>query len=334
MPRRCAVVTRLERRYADFDGLNLTWDTLEGLVKHNGPLTDRAGRADRRAMPCTASPRPSSTIAALQDLELWSYRQRRGAGGRASPTTSPMTPTTSTTACAPTCSRSTISATLPLARRPPARDRRRPSAASSRRAACHELIRRLITRMIEDVIAESRRRLAAAGARSADEVRRAGGAGDRVLRRDGRRPTGRSRRSCCRACTATQRVMRIMGEAEQRRRRSVRRLHARRRPSCRAEWRQGLDRCDDTAPGPPHRRLHRRHDRPLRPDRACAAVRDDAGASLIGRFSSDHAVNVHAVNITPSSRNACAAAAPTTRRSGFGGLNRKPCISVQPSART
>jgi dGTPase len=37
------VVTRLERRYADFDGLNLTWEALEGLVKHNGPLTDRKG---------------------------------------------------------------------------------------------------------------------------------------------------------------------------------------------------------------------------------------------------------------------------------------------------
>ncbi len=32
------IVTRLEHRYADFDGLNLTWETLEGLVKHNGPL--------------------------------------------------------------------------------------------------------------------------------------------------------------------------------------------------------------------------------------------------------------------------------------------------------
>src|SRR5712691_5030993 len=32
------VVTRLECRYAGFDGLNLTWETLEGLVKHNGPL--------------------------------------------------------------------------------------------------------------------------------------------------------------------------------------------------------------------------------------------------------------------------------------------------------
>ena len=38
------VVTALERRYADFDGLNLTWETLEGLVKHNGPLLDAAGR--------------------------------------------------------------------------------------------------------------------------------------------------------------------------------------------------------------------------------------------------------------------------------------------------
>jgi dGTPase len=34
-----ALVTRLEKRYADFDGLNLTWEMLEGLVKHNGPLT-------------------------------------------------------------------------------------------------------------------------------------------------------------------------------------------------------------------------------------------------------------------------------------------------------
>src|ERR1700743_2430023 len=32
------VLTRLERRYAEFDGLNLTWETLEGIVKHNGPL--------------------------------------------------------------------------------------------------------------------------------------------------------------------------------------------------------------------------------------------------------------------------------------------------------
>jgi dGTPase len=37
------VVTRLEHRYPQFDGLNLTWEVLEGLAKHNGPITDDAG---------------------------------------------------------------------------------------------------------------------------------------------------------------------------------------------------------------------------------------------------------------------------------------------------
>src|ERR1700681_1807108 len=37
------IVTALERRYPNVDGLNLTWETLEGLVKHNGPLTDAEG---------------------------------------------------------------------------------------------------------------------------------------------------------------------------------------------------------------------------------------------------------------------------------------------------
>jgi dGTPase len=40
------VLTSLERRYPDFDGLNLTWETLEGVVKHNGPVT---GMLDRPA---------------------------------------------------------------------------------------------------------------------------------------------------------------------------------------------------------------------------------------------------------------------------------------------
>ena len=39
------LVTKLEHRYADFDGLNLTWETLEGLVKHNGPLMTLAPAA-------------------------------------------------------------------------------------------------------------------------------------------------------------------------------------------------------------------------------------------------------------------------------------------------
>jgi len=62
------IVTRLEHRYADFDGLNLTWETLEGLVKHNGPLTDAAGRGLAGAVP------PSiRNYTELHDLELASF---------------------------------------------------------------------------------------------------------------------------------------------------------------------------------------------------------------------------------------------------------------------
>ncbi|MEP3672416.1 MAG: dGTP triphosphohydrolase, partial [Hyphomicrobiales bacterium] len=37
------IVTALEKRYATFDGLNLSWETLEGIVKHNGPLLNASG---------------------------------------------------------------------------------------------------------------------------------------------------------------------------------------------------------------------------------------------------------------------------------------------------
>ena len=44
------VVTRLERRYPRFDGLNLTWETLEGVIKHNGPVADKLDRPSWRAI--------------------------------------------------------------------------------------------------------------------------------------------------------------------------------------------------------------------------------------------------------------------------------------------
>lgn len=40
------IVTKLERRYAQFDGLNLAWETVEGLVKHNGPLLGKHSKGD------------------------------------------------------------------------------------------------------------------------------------------------------------------------------------------------------------------------------------------------------------------------------------------------
>ncbi len=55
------VVTSLEHRYPDFDGLNLTWESLEGIVKHNGPLTERERRRRSGAIATTAFPPGSPT---------------------------------------------------------------------------------------------------------------------------------------------------------------------------------------------------------------------------------------------------------------------------------
>jgi dGTPase len=59
------VVTRLERRYADFDGLNLSWETLEGLVKHNGPLIFADGTPRHGPVP-----QAITAYSELHDLEL------------------------------------------------------------------------------------------------------------------------------------------------------------------------------------------------------------------------------------------------------------------------
>ena len=60
-----AVVTRLEERYPDYDGLNLVWETLEGLVKHNGPLM-KGGEGGEL-------PREISGFSSQFDLELHTY---------------------------------------------------------------------------------------------------------------------------------------------------------------------------------------------------------------------------------------------------------------------
>jgi len=60
------IVTKLEHRYAEFDGLNLTWETLEGLVKHNGPVITPGRSLDDL-------PRATAEYAETQDLELDTY---------------------------------------------------------------------------------------------------------------------------------------------------------------------------------------------------------------------------------------------------------------------
>jgi len=62
------IVTKLERRYAQFDGLNLTWESLEGLVKHNGPLLDSKGEGTRGEVPL-----PILEYSEMHDLELSSH---------------------------------------------------------------------------------------------------------------------------------------------------------------------------------------------------------------------------------------------------------------------
>jgi dGTPase len=66
------VVTSLEHRYPDFDGLNLTWETLEGIVKHNGPLVERSGAPVGRYRE-HGIPAGISEYNRTHDLELWSF---------------------------------------------------------------------------------------------------------------------------------------------------------------------------------------------------------------------------------------------------------------------
>jgi dGTPase len=61
------IVTLLERHYAEFDGLNLTWETLEGIAKHNGPLLDAADSPPDRL------PFAIAEYVARHDLELHTH---------------------------------------------------------------------------------------------------------------------------------------------------------------------------------------------------------------------------------------------------------------------
>ena len=63
------IVTLLERHYADFDGLNLTWETLEGIAKHNGPVAC----ADGAPLKGDALPYALVECNAAFDLELHGY---------------------------------------------------------------------------------------------------------------------------------------------------------------------------------------------------------------------------------------------------------------------
>ena len=165
------IVTGLERRYAGFDGLNLTWETLEGLVKHNGPLLHADGTPTARY---AAQGLPAGILdyEKLQPLELATY-----ASGEAQ--------------CAAIADdiaydahdiddglRAGMFALEDLNEIAFVRElladiaARHPGLERSR--VIHELGRRIITRFVEDVIGQATRRLAEAHPASAAALRHAG----------------------------------------------------------------------------------------------------------------------------------------------------------------
>ncbi|UYO00067.1 MAG: deoxyguanosinetriphosphate triphosphohydrolase [Devosia sp.] len=165
------VVTLLENRYAEHDGLNLTWETLEGILKHNGPLIDAegnpVGRYVREGLPAglEAIPAPAplrlethasleAQVAAIADDVAYNAHDIDDAL-RAGLVTVP--DFLDVPMAGPIVSE--VLAAYP-------------DLAAKRQA--HEVQRRMITRAVEDVITTSAANIARAGVASAEDVRLAG----------------------------------------------------------------------------------------------------------------------------------------------------------------
>ncbi|WP_095589209.1 deoxyguanosinetriphosphate triphosphohydrolase [Actibacterium ureilyticum] len=153
------IVTHLERHYAEFDGLNLTWDTLEGIAKHNGPVTGDLpyALADYNAihdLELHTHASAEAQVAALADDIAYNHHDIHD-GLRAQ-----------------LFDQEEV-ASLPILRDCYAEvDRTYPDTDRYRRR--HEALRRFFGVMVEDVIAETRRTLAEIDPQSADDVRLCG----------------------------------------------------------------------------------------------------------------------------------------------------------------
>lgn len=150
------IVTALERHYAEFDGLNLTWETLEGIAKHNGPVTGALPHAladynARHDLELHTHASAEAQVAALADDIAYNNHDLQD-GLRAGLFTD----------------RDIIG--LPIVGPAFAEvDQVYPGLDPYRRR--HEALRRVFGVMVADVIAESRRLIAAAAPNSAQEVR-------------------------------------------------------------------------------------------------------------------------------------------------------------------
>jgi dGTPase len=165
------VVTRLENRYADHDGLNLSWEALEGILKHNGPLVDEddrpIGRYVHEWLPFGLYDIPASA-----DLMLASYASLEAQAAAIADDIAYNAHDIDDAL------RARLIDLPELVAVPLAGDivrevlGRWPDIDRSRQA--HEVQRRIITRAVEDVIATANAEILDVGPRSADDVRRAG----------------------------------------------------------------------------------------------------------------------------------------------------------------
>ncbi len=162
------IVTDLERRYAGFDGLNLTWETLEGLVKHNGPLITPEGLPTARYA-AHGVPAPILAYSRVQDLELWSFASAEAQVAAIADDIAYDAHDIDDGLRAGLFTLDDIAVVPLIGAILSEIDSRHGRLDDSRRV--HELVRRIITRMIEDVIAESTRQLTALAPRSAADVR-------------------------------------------------------------------------------------------------------------------------------------------------------------------
>ncbi len=165
------VVTSLEHRYPEFDGLNLTWEALEGIVKHNGPLTGRNGAAVGRYAD-HGIPAGISDYMAAYDLELWSFASLEAQVAAIADDIAYDAHDIDDGLRADLFTVDDLKV-MPLTAEMIAEiGRRYPGLDDVRRGA--ELVRELISYLIGAVVTESRRRLDLARPKSVDDVRNLG----------------------------------------------------------------------------------------------------------------------------------------------------------------
>jgi dGTPase len=165
------VVTTLERRYPAFDGLNLSWETLEGIVKHNGPLKDKDGRPAGRYAE-TGVPHAIADYVRGHDLELSSIAGLEAQVAGLADDIAYDAHDIDDGLRAGLFAIDDLAAVPLIGGIVADIDARFPRLDQPRRGA--ELVRELISQLIGDVVAETQRRLGESLPASPGEVRRLG----------------------------------------------------------------------------------------------------------------------------------------------------------------